>query len=94
MDLQRSPRAASHDPLSPPRTAIDDPLLSPRDVCDALRISRSTLYRHVKAGRFPPPSIRLEAGRQAQALRWRKSVVEAHLSGIEAVSGAPAVPAA
>ena len=39
MDLQRDARAA-----------IDDPLLSPRDICDALRISRATLYRRLKAG--------------------------------------------
>ena len=86
MDLQ------DHQPDA--RTAIDDPLLSPRDICGALRISRTTLYRHVRAGKFPPPSIRFEAGSQAQTYRWRKSVVEEHLRSIEeAASGAPDAPA-
>lgn len=77
------------DLQSDARAAIDDPLLSPRDICDALRISRATLYRRLKAGQFPQPSIRFAAQHQTQAYRWRKSVVEAHLRSIEAASDDP-----
>ena len=84
------PRAReTTDDLPRPRAAIDDPLLSPRDICDALGVSRATLYRYVRNGSFPQPSIKFPAGRQTQAYRWRKSVVEAYLSSLEA---APDVP--
>jgi len=44
----------------------DDQLLTLRDVCDLIRISRSTVYKRITEGTFPPP-IRLGT----RTVRWQ-----------------------
>ena len=48
----------------------DSILLTVREVCELLRISRTSIHRMVKAGTFPPP---VHVGRSP---RWRRDVVE------------------
>ena len=50
-----------------------------RDVMDALGVSRVTLWRLVKAGKFPQP-IRIGS----RILRWRVEDVEAWLTAVSA----------
>ncbi len=50
-------------------------LLNVADVCAALKISRPTLYRLLKAGRFP-------AGVQVGTrLRWSRAAIESYVAG-------------
>ena len=48
--------------------------LTTEEVCRLMGFSKVTLWRHVRAGKFPQP---VRAGRQI--LRWRGSVIEAYL---------------
>ena len=48
-------------------------LLNAKDVMAVLGVSRSTLHRLVKAGKFPPP---IKLGAQA---RWRPDDIESAL---------------
>lgn len=48
----------------------ENQLLSAQEVCAALDVSRRTLARRVKAGKFPPPA-RVEKGRPY----WDRSVL-------------------
>ena len=53
-------------------------LLKVRDVCDLTGLARSSVYRLVRAGRFPPP-IHISPS----APRWRRAVIAAWLNSIE-----------
>ena len=59
-----------------------DPWLSRAQVAEALGISVRSLDRMIEAEEFPRP---VRFGRQ---LRWRRSVVEAHLQKLEAAAQA------
>jgi excisionase family DNA binding protein len=60
-------------------------LHSVREVCRMLKVSRSTLWRWVASGRFPPP-LRLSG----QTRRWTwKQVADFLITG-ECVSGSSA----
>lgn len=56
-----------------------DKILRPRAVCDRLSISRTTLWRKQKDGKFPAP-IRLGSN----SIGWRESQIEAWLDSREA----------
>ena len=49
-------------------------MLTTEEVCRLMKFSKITLWRHVRAGKFPQP---VRAGRQI--LRWRESSIEAYL---------------
>lgn len=44
-----------------------------KDICETLKVDRSTIYRQVKAGKFPPP---IKIGKLA---RWEQSTLEQFL---------------
>ena len=51
-------------------------ILRPKDICDRLRISRSTLYSWVAQGRFPRQvryGVRAVGGRSDDVERWLNS---------------------
>lgn len=52
-------------------------LLDVNGVCRKVRVSRSTLYKLIGAGLFPPP-IRLPNG----APRWREDDVDGWIDGL------------
>ena len=54
-------------------------LLTVNDIVRLLKISRSTLYKMIANGDFPPPSVRLPNGRP----RWFEEVVAEWLNGRE-----------
>ena len=54
-------------------------LLNAKDVCRLAAVSHATLYRLVKAGRFPKP---LRVGPQVS--RWRSDEVMAHIERLSA----------
>lgn len=54
-------------------------LVTAREVCAAGAFSIATLYRLVKAGRFPRP---LKVG--PKAVRWRSSEIAAHFDKLSA----------
>ena len=54
-------------------------LLNKHEVCRLAGVSHATLYRLVKAGRFPKP---LKIGPQAS--RWRSDEIAAHLDRLSA----------
>ena len=58
-------------------------LLTAREVCRLASLSHATLYRLVKAGRFPKP---LKVG--PQATRWRYDEIAAHLEQLSAARSA------
>ena len=60
---------------------MTDTLVDSREVCRRLAVGRVTLWRLVKAGRFPEP---LHIGRAA---RWRESTVETFIGRLEAEQG-------
>ena len=62
-----------HNPLGPTMTK----LLRTKDVQDTLGVSRTTLWRLVRAGTVPAP-IKLSA----QCNRWRPSDIEAALEAL------------
>ena len=47
-----------------------DPMLRPREVAERTGLSRVTIWRRVRAGKFPPPVILGE-----QAIGWPNSVI-------------------
>jgi prophage regulatory protein len=52
-------------------------LLTIREVCTLLSLSRSTVYTHVKAGKFPPPlkvSVRAVRWRRIDVVRWQSTL--------------------
>jgi predicted DNA-binding transcriptional regulator AlpA len=51
-------------------------LLDPRTVITLVRLSRATIYRHMRQGRFPSPVIGLQAGRP-KLLGWHERDIEA-----------------
>ena len=52
-------------------------LIRRQEVEEMTGLSRSTIYRYLKAGRFPRP---VRIGRRA--VRWRHSVVVAHIESM------------
>ena len=52
-------------------------LLDVKEVCRRLNVSRSTLYKMIAAGQFPPP-LRLPGG----APRWREDDVDGWIDGL------------
>lgn len=56
-----------------------DPIMRPRQVCRAIGLSRTTLWRRIRDGDFPRP-LRLGGN----AIGWRASVVAAYLDELEA----------
>lgn len=50
--------------------------LSKSQVAQRLGVHKTTILRMVKAGRFPPPSIRNE-----RVVRWSSDVVESFIHG-------------
>ena len=54
-------------------------LLNAREVCRLASMSHATLYRLVKAGRFPKP---LRVGPQVS--RWRSDEIAAHVDRLSA----------
>ena len=54
-------------------------LMNAREVCRLAAVSPATLYRLVKAGRFPRP---LRVGPQVS--RWRSDEIAAHLDRLSA----------
>ncbi len=48
-----------------------DPLVTIQDMLQRLKISRTTLYRRVKSGRFPPP-----IKKNGRTLGWREQDLE------------------
>lgn len=50
-----------------------EPLLTLNEVVNALRITRSSLYRWLEEGKFPPPVL------VGQHKRWRREDIEAYL---------------
>jgi predicted DNA-binding transcriptional regulator AlpA len=77
----KKPQTPSADTTIPPRTADEEDRLLPRsEVLARLRgMNRSTLWRLVRQGHFPPP-IQLTPGLQA----WRSSTVSAWIAAREA----------
>ena len=57
-------------------------LLDVNEVARRLRVSRSTLYKMVAAGKFPPP-VRLPNG----APRWREDDVDGWIDGLRPAPG-------
>ena len=53
---------------------MEPQILRTADVIAATRLSRTTLWRRVKTGDFPPP-IRL-GGPESRAVGWRRSEIE------------------
>ena len=53
---------------------MEPQILRTADVIAATGLSRTTLWRRVKAGDFPPP-IRL-GGPESRAVGWRRSEIE------------------
>jgi prophage regulatory protein len=64
----------------------EDRMLPPVVVMDRVSLSRTTIWRLVKRGEFPPP-IQLTKGRHA----WSAEAVQGWIAGKKAA--APAVPA-
>jgi predicted DNA-binding transcriptional regulator AlpA len=55
-------------------------LLDPRTVFALVGLSRATIYRHMRQGRFPSPVIGLQAGRR-KLLGWQERDIEAWIAG-------------
>ena len=71
VSVERNPAPdAEHRLRGPWFQVVGDQLLRERDVCEMVAVSRSTLWRWVRAGSFPAP-IRIGPS----AVRWRLSVV-------------------
>lgn len=45
-------------------------LMKIKDVCDALKISRATVYRWVDEGKFPQPVVLGQEEGKRSAVRW------------------------
>lgn len=56
-------------------------LVDLKTVLDIYPVSRATLYRQMKAGKFPEP-VRISTGRVA----WHLEEVQAHISGLQKVA--------
>ena len=59
-----------------------DQLLTRRDVEKRLRLSRSAIYRHLRAGSLPLP-LRISG----RAVRWRSSEIEAYIDALPRAEG-------
>jgi prophage regulatory protein len=57
---------------SAPTPAIPEPLIENAELSRWIRLDRSTIYRMVRDGRFPPPVRLTDGGRHA----WRRADVE------------------
>lgn len=55
-------------------------LLTTRDVCEELRVSRSTLNGYRRAGRFPEP-LKMPPGAKRPRLRWTRSSLTEWITG-------------
>ena len=55
-------------------------VLAPSTVFAAVGLSRATIYRHMRQGRFPPPVIGLQAGRP-KLLGWQERDIGAWITG-------------
>jgi excisionase family DNA binding protein len=55
------------------------PYLTAREICEALRVSKPTLYRNIQRGRFPEP---IKFGRTS---RWPLDAVKAALGDLPQV---------
>ena len=55
---------------------MNDPMLRPPEVMERTGLSRTTLWRRVRAGTFPPPR---ELG--VNAIGWPASTISAWLAG-------------
>jgi predicted DNA-binding transcriptional regulator AlpA len=55
-------------------------LLDPRTVFALVGLSRATIYRHMRQGRFPSPVIGFQAGRP-KLLGWQERDIEAWVAG-------------
>jgi len=60
-----------------PDRRTDDPIMKPLDVCAELSISRATLWRWLRAGKFPEP-LMLSATR----IGWPRSEVHRYKEGL------------
>ncbi len=60
-----------------------DRLLNAKEVCKLTSVSQATLYRLIKANKFPKP-LRLGP----QVTRWRSDEIAAHLDRLSAARGA------
>lgn len=58
-------------------------LLLSHEVFEVTRLSPSTIYRHIRAGRFPPP---IPTG--AEHRRWRRADIQSWLDGQWSRTGA------
>ncbi len=56
---------------------MEPEILRQKDVCDLTGLSKTTLWRRVRAGEFPA-ALRL-GGPDSRAVGWRRSEVEAWL---------------
>ncbi len=54
------------------RALAPDPLLTPQEAAAEKGVALSTWWKHVRAGRFPPPEYPLP-----RTPRWRRSAVRA-----------------
>lgn len=57
------------------------------EVCRTLGLSKSTVWRRIRQGEFPPPF--LLGGQRARAVGWRESVVLAWLDDHESARREP-----
>ena len=63
-------------------------LLRQKDVCELVGLSRVTVWRYLKTGRFPKP---VWPGGAGAFPRWRRSDVLAWIEGLEPSTKADAV---
>ena len=63
---------------------MDTKILRVPEVLAAVGISRTTLWRRIKSGEFPPP-VRL-GGASAKIIGWRRADVERWIEELEAVA--------
>ena len=54
---------------------MNDPMLRPAEVSERTGLSRTTLWRQVRAGTFPPPLSLTES-----AIGWKTSTIDAWLA--------------
>lgn len=61
-------------------------LYSAKELCEALSIGKTTLYKKIKTGEFPSP---LKDGKMS---RWTKEDLEGYISGLKRTSRFDNVP--
>lgn len=67
------------EPTTPSPPATDDKLLNETDVCERLSLSRSTLWRRIKAGQIPEATHK-------NPNRWALSALQPYIQGTTAVA--------